>query len=155
MHIGFSCKTCGEHLESTANFLDKDTIEFQIDPCTSLECTAESPLEEKDLHHEDEPLVMPYLTLMRILGKKEVIVTYRKLNGDIRELTGHLGQSDARAASGKLVYFHDIVAGQEMSRISKLYKPKTVVQCLMLDHILSIVLYEDGIRTVYHVLEAQ
>jgi hypothetical protein len=155
MHIELTCNKCGEHLESTADFLNTNAIEFKIDPCTSFECTQERPLEEKDLYPELEPLIMPYETLMRILGKKEVVVTYRKKNGDLRELTGHLGRSDACAVPGNLAYFHEIVAGQEMSKMSKLYKPKTDVKCLLVRQIKSVVLYEDGQRTVYGVLEAQ
>jgi hypothetical protein len=143
MHIKLTCSKCKEQLTSVAEFDFEGAIEFMIDPCTSFEC---ENAEEEDLYPELMPLVMPYATLMRILGKKEVVVTYRKKNGSLRELTGHLGQSDGRAACDNLVYFHELVAGTGSA---------TQVKCLLVDHILSVVKYEDGIHTAYAVMEAQ
>jgi hypothetical protein len=104
------------------------------------------PTEEEDLSPELEPLVVPYVTLVRILKGKEVTVTYRKMNGDIRELTGYLGEFDTRS-SGNLVYFHELIDHQQ--------DPASQVKCLSVERIGTIEHVEDGVMTVYNVMEAQ
>ena len=138
MHIKLTCRTCGEKLESMAVFTDNAEIEFLIDPCTSFTCT-----EEEDPNPDAEPLPMPYSTLVRILEGKEVTVTYRKVNRDIRELTGFLGHLKG-LSDGNLVYFHELIGGT----------PPTACKCLIIDRILSVDHYNDGVHTSYTVLEA-
>jgi hypothetical protein len=139
MHIELTCQKCGEHLEADGFFLDNDTIEFLVKPCASFECT-QPDQEVKD----PEPLTMPYATLVRILDKKKVTVVYRKKNGDLRELTGFLGQLDSRT-SGNLVYFHELVIATGSS---------CQVKCLTITNIQSVEHFEDGVMTLYRVLEA-
>jgi hypothetical protein len=98
-----------------------------------------------DLYPELEPLMMPYATLVRLLKGKEVTVTYVKKLGEIRELTGYLGELDSRS-SGNLVYFHELIDHQQ--------DPATQVKCLMIERIGTIEHFEDGVTTVYNVMEA-
>jgi hypothetical protein len=145
MHIEITCKKCGEPMEATAKFLDDDTIEFLVDPCTSFECTGSVCVPE-------EPLTMPYATLVRILKEKQVTVVYRKINGDLRELTGFLGEKDKRSHSGKLVYFHELIDRP----VAVVGAANTAVKCLMVDRIHSVehVRTDTNQLTLYNVMEA-
>ena len=157
MHIKLTCAKCGEQLAATGDIYAKDEIEFQIDPCTSFDCTQHDTItidsnngriEEKDLYPELEPLVMPYSTLMRVLDGKQVTMTYHKMNGEMRELTGKLGRSDGRAIGGNLVYFHEL-------NPTNVLPNATSCKVLAVNRIMSVDHYdEDGSKTIYTVQEA-
>jgi hypothetical protein len=145
MHIKLICSNCHESLEAkNPRFPDNNVVEFEVDPCTSFECTPQ--LTDPDLYPELEPLMMPYATLVRLLKEKEVTVTYHKKDGEIRELTGHLGQLDGRT-NDTLVFFHELVNAPGGSA--------TQVKCLTMDRIRRVVHYDQGLTTTYEVMEAQ
>jgi len=124
-------------------------IDVSVDPCGCME-------PEKDLYPElgnAEPIRLPYLTLARILVKKVVNVTYRKKNGDLRELTGFLGTNDLRHVDSKLHYFHELDDDGVDSEVGGL--AKTNCKCLMIDRIIHVTHFDadSGIQTIYEVEE--
>ena len=151
MKINLTCMSCGEKLEITETSMpytvDGETvIDVAVDPCacqfSGVDCG------------DDSPIRLPYLTLARILNKKAVTVTYRKKNGDIRELTGFLGTNDLRHVDSKLHYFHELDDDGVDSDVSGAFC-KTSCKCLMVDRMISVVHYDadTGVQTMYEVEE--
>jgi len=151
MQFKLQCMSCGERLEiveaSQPYTKDGETIvDVAVDPCA---CKIKEPVED------DSPIRLPYLTLARILNKQVVTVTYRKVNGDIRELTGFLGTNDLRHVDSKLHYFHELNDNGVDSDIGN--NLMTSCKVLMVDRIINVTHYDAGsngaVQTMYEVEE--
>ena len=134
------CSKCGADV--VTEYVGSQTVE--VEPCP---CALAAPIPE-------EPIRLPYMTLARILTKKVVNVTYRKLNGDIRELKGFLGTNDMRHVDSKLHYFHELDENGVESDVSGAIC-RTNCKCLMVDRMMGVTHYDadSGVETLYEVEE--
>lgn len=147
MKLKLICSECGLGLDIKS----LHGLTFAITPCPCAKAV------EEDLYPElgnNTPIRLPYLTLARILVRKVVNVTYRKKNGDIRELIGYLGTNDLRHVDSLLHYFHELDDDGVDSEIGG-GLVKTNCKCLLVDRMINITHYdsESGIQTIYEVEE--
>ena len=148
MEYTIICMDCGEELHTRIDVLDnKGTLQIEVEACQSFKCTQDAQPED------DTPIRLPYLMLARILKQMVVTVTYRKKNGDIRELTGFLGTNDLRHVDSQLHYFHELDENGVDGEIGGL--AKTSCKCLMIDRMINVTRYDEksGVQTMYEVEE--